>query len=101
MYSVYSTEEMSYMKTAKSITRNSFFFKEEYKNTSSLKSTEKYQYSAWLKKKKKKQYSLIYVIYIYKKRVNRVIATFPFSRVISSVKRVLVTQLELARAKIS
>ena len=87
------------MKTAKSITRNSFFFKEEYKNTSSLKSTEKYQYSAWLKKKK--QYSLIYVIYIYKKRVNRVIATFPFSRVISSVKRVLVTQLELARAKIS
>ena len=36
-----------------------------------------------------------------KKRVNRVIATFPFSRVISSVKRVLVTQLELARAKIS
>ena len=42
-----------------------------------------------------------YLRYIYKIRVNRVIATFPFSRVISSVKRVLVTQLELARAKIS
>ena len=41
-----------------------------------------------------------YLRYIYIKRVNRLIATFPFSRVISSVKRVLVTQLELARAKI-
>ena len=40
-------------------------------------------------------------IYICKTRVNRVIGTFPFSRVISSVKRVLVTQLELVRAKIS